>query len=82
MSECRGRKDHEGETSGSVLHGLVLAQECALLVIFPYPRYEENLSGRTGYPKNTGIHALVSPKCGTRWITPGPEFESRDSSLT
>jgi hypothetical protein len=27
-------KDHEGKTSGSVLHGLVYAPECALLVIF------------------------------------------------
>jgi hypothetical protein len=26
MSECCGRKDHEGETAGSVLHGLVFAQ--------------------------------------------------------
>jgi hypothetical protein len=27
-------KDHEGKTSGSILHGLVYAPECALLVIF------------------------------------------------
>jgi hypothetical protein len=32
--ECRGRKDHEGKTSGSVLHGLVYAHKCALLVNF------------------------------------------------
>jgi hypothetical protein len=32
MSECRGRKDHEGKTSGSILHGLVFAHEFALLV--------------------------------------------------
>jgi hypothetical protein len=51
MSECRGRKDHEGKTSGSVLHGLIFTQECALLVIFLYPRYEENPGGRVGYPK-------------------------------
>jgi hypothetical protein len=29
---------HEGKTSGSVLHGLVYAHECALLVKIPYPR--------------------------------------------
>jgi hypothetical protein len=51
MSECRGRKDHEGKTSRSVLHDLVFAQECALLVLFLYLRYEENLGGRAGYPK-------------------------------
>jgi hypothetical protein len=51
MSECRGRKDHEGKTSGSVLHGLVFTQECALLVLFPYLRYEENLGGHCGYTK-------------------------------
>jgi hypothetical protein len=32
--ECRGHKDHEGKTSGPVLHGLVYAHECALLVNF------------------------------------------------
>jgi hypothetical protein len=37
MSECRGRKDHEGKTSRSVLYGLVFVHECALLVLFPYP---------------------------------------------
>jgi hypothetical protein len=41
MSECRGRKDHEGKTSGSVLHGLVFTRECALLVLFLYPCYEK-----------------------------------------
>jgi hypothetical protein len=81
MSECPGRKDHEGKTSVSVPHGLVLAHECALLVTLSYPRYEENPGGRTGFPRNTRIHALVSPKCGTSWITPGPEFESGGSSL-
>jgi hypothetical protein len=34
-----------------------------------------------GTLRNNGIHALVSPKCGTRWVTPGLEFESGDSSL-
>jgi hypothetical protein len=58
MYECRGRKDHEDgqkdhedKTSGSVMHVLVLAQECALLVNFPSLQYEENPGGRTGYPK-------------------------------
>jgi hypothetical protein len=32
--ECRGCKDHECKTLGSVLHGLVYAYECALLVSF------------------------------------------------
>jgi hypothetical protein len=34
-----------------------------------------------GTLRNTEIHALVSPKCGTSWIMLGPKFESRDSSL-
>jgi hypothetical protein len=34
MLECHGRKDHKGKTSGSVLHGLVYAHECILLVSF------------------------------------------------
>jgi hypothetical protein len=50
MSERHDRKAHEGKTSGSVLHGLTLAQECALLVFFPYLRYEENPGGHAGYP--------------------------------
>jgi hypothetical protein len=32
--ECHDRKDYEGKTLGSVLHGLVYAHECALLVNF------------------------------------------------
>jgi hypothetical protein len=34
MSECRDRKDHEGKTLGSIMHGLVPAQEYSLLVFF------------------------------------------------
>jgi hypothetical protein len=34
MSECRGRNDHEGKTSGSILYGLILAHKCALLANF------------------------------------------------
>jgi hypothetical protein len=34
MFEYRDLKDHEGKTSGSILHGLVFSQECALLVNF------------------------------------------------
>jgi hypothetical protein len=47
----KGRTLHKGKTSGSVLHGLVLAHECALLVTFLYPQYKENPGGCTGYPK-------------------------------
>jgi hypothetical protein len=64
MLECRGRKDHEGKTSGSVLHGLVYAHECALLVNF-YIYDMKNIPVDALYTlRNTGIHALVSPKSG------------------
>jgi hypothetical protein len=78
MSECRGRKDHEDKTSGSVLHGLVFAHECALLVNF---RIHDTNKIPVGTLRNTGTHTLVSPKSGTRWVTPGPKFESEDLSL-
>jgi hypothetical protein len=81
MSECFDRKDPKGKTSGSVLHGLVFAQECALLVFFICTIQRKILVDELGILRNTGIHALVSPKCSTSWITPGPEFESGDSSL-
>jgi hypothetical protein len=81
MLECRDRKDHEGKTLGSILHGLVFTHECALLVNFRIHDTKKILVGALGTLKNTGIHALISPKCGTSWITPGTEFESRDSSL-
>jgi hypothetical protein len=64
--ECRGRKDHEGKTSGSVLFGLVYAHECALLVNFCIYDVKKNPGGRTGYPKNYWNLVFVSPKCGKR----------------
>jgi hypothetical protein len=81
MSECCDRKDHEGKTSGSVLHGLVFAHKCALLVIFRIHDSKKIPVDALDTLRNTRIHALVSPKCGTSWITPGTEFESRDLSL-
>jgi hypothetical protein len=66
MLECHGRKDHEGKTSGSVLHGLVYAQECALLVNFRIHDTKKILVDAMGTLRNTGIHAIVSPKCGKR----------------
>jgi hypothetical protein len=63
MLECHDRKDHEGKTSGSVLHGLVYAPECALLVIFHIYDAKKNPGGRTGYPENYWNLFFVSPKC-------------------
>jgi hypothetical protein len=51
MLECHGRKDCEGKTSGSILHGLVYAHECALLVSFCIHDMKKIPGGRTGYPK-------------------------------
>jgi hypothetical protein len=81
MLECHGRKDHEGKTSGSVLYGLVYAHECALLVSFRIHDMKKIPVNALGTLRNTRIHALVSRKCGTSWITPGTEFESKDLSL-
>jgi hypothetical protein len=64
--ECRGRKDHEGKTLGSVLHGLVYAYECALLVNFYIHDTKKISLDALGTFRNTGIHAFVSPKCGKR----------------
>jgi hypothetical protein len=81
MLECRDRKDHEGNTSGSVLHGLVFAHECALLVNFRIHDTKKFLVDALGTLRNTEIHALISPKCSTSWIMRGTEFESGDSSF-
>jgi hypothetical protein len=81
MSECRGRKDHEAKTLGSILHGLVFAHECALLVNFRIHDTKKILVDALGTLRNTGIHTLLSPKSGTSWITLGTEFKSEDSSL-
>jgi hypothetical protein len=64
--ECRGHKDHEGKTLGSVLHGLVNAHKCALLVNLCIHDAKTNQSGRTGYPENYWNPVFVSPKCGKR----------------
>jgi hypothetical protein len=64
MLECHGRKDHEGKTSGSVLHGLVYAHECTLLVNFHIHDMRKIMVDALGTLRNTRIHAFVSPKCG------------------
>jgi hypothetical protein len=61
-------KYHEGKTSGSILHGLVYAHECALLVNFRVYDAKKNLGGRTGYPENYWNPIFVSPKCGKRSV--------------
>jgi hypothetical protein len=64
--ECRGRKDHEGKTSGSILHGLVYAHECALLANFYIHDMKKIPVDAVGTLRNTRTHAFVSPKCGKR----------------
>jgi hypothetical protein len=59
-------KDHEGKTSGSILHGLVCAHECALLVNFCVYDAKKNPGGCTRYPENYWNPVFVSPKCGKR----------------
>jgi hypothetical protein len=76
--ECHGRKDHEGKTLGSVLHGLVYAHECALLVSF-YIYYTKKISVHT--LRITGIHVSVSPKCSKRLGYARYQLESGDLSL-
>jgi hypothetical protein len=66
MFEGRGHKDNEGKTSGSVLHGLVYAHECALLLNFRIYNAKKNPDGRTGYPENYWNPVFISPKCGKR----------------
>jgi hypothetical protein len=66
MLECHGRKYHEGKTSGSILHGLVYAHECALLVRLCIHDMKKILVDTLGTLRNTRIHAFVSPKCGKR----------------
>jgi hypothetical protein len=64
MLEYRGRKEHDGKTSRSVLHGLVYTHECALLVSFYIHDTNKIPVDALGSLRNTGIHAFVSPKCG------------------
>jgi hypothetical protein len=59
-------KYHEGKTSGSVLHGLVYAHECALLVILCIYVAKKYPGGCTGYPEKYWNPVFVSPKCGKR----------------
>jgi hypothetical protein len=56
--ECHGRKDHEGKTSGSVLHGLVYAYECALLVNFRIHDAKKIPVDALGTLRTTGILSL------------------------
>jgi hypothetical protein len=64
--ECHDRKDHEGKTSGSILHVLVYAHECALLVNFRIHDAKKNPGGRTRYPKKYWNPVFVIPKCDKR----------------
>jgi hypothetical protein len=66
MLECYGCKDHEGKTSGSVLHGLACAHECALLVSLCIHNTKKILVDALGTLRNTEIHAFVSPNCGKK----------------
>jgi hypothetical protein len=66
MLECRGCKDHEGKTSGFVLHGLVYAHEYALLVNFCIHDTKKIPVDALGTLRDTRIYAFVSPKCGKR----------------
>jgi hypothetical protein len=59
-------KDHEGKTPGSILHGLVYAHECALLVNFYIHDAKKNPGGRTGNPEKYWHPIFISPKCGKR----------------
>jgi hypothetical protein len=60
--ECCDRKDHEGKTSGFVLHGLVYAHECALLVNFRIHNAKKIPVDALGTLRNIGIHAFIRPK--------------------
>jgi hypothetical protein len=66
MLECRGRKDHECKTLGSVLHGLVYAYECAVLGNSHIHDMKKIPVDTLGTLRNTGIHVFVSPKCGKK----------------
>jgi hypothetical protein len=79
MLECRGRKDHEGKTLGSVLHGLVYAHECAMLVSFRIHDTKKIPVDALGTPRNTGIHVFVSPKCGKKLVY--ARYQIRDRGL-
>jgi hypothetical protein len=50
----------------SVLHGLVYAHECALLVSFHIHDTKKIPMDALGTLRNTRIHASVSLKCGKR----------------
>jgi hypothetical protein len=84
MSECRGRKDHEGKTSGSVLHGLVFAHECALLVNFRIHDMKKILVDALGTLSDKGIafkaYFLSTP--GARELGPSIDvIEIRDDII-
>jgi hypothetical protein len=79
--ECHDRKDHEGKTSGSILHVLVYAHECALLVNFCIHDAKKNPGGRTRYPKKYWNPVFVILNAAKYRLTPGIKFEFRDLSL-
>jgi hypothetical protein len=64
--ECRGRKDHEGKTPGSILHGLVYAHECALLVNFCIHNTNKIPVDTLGTLRPCSVHAEPIP----RWNNP------------
>jgi hypothetical protein len=68
MLECHSCKDHGGKTLGSIMRGLVYAHECTLLVSFRIHDTKKIPVDALGTLRNTGIHALVSPKYRTNWI--------------
>jgi hypothetical protein len=66
MLECCGSKDHKGKTLGSVLHGLVYAHECAMLVRSHIHDTKKIPVDTPGTLRNIGIHVFVSPNCGKK----------------
>jgi hypothetical protein len=79
--ECRYRKDHKGKTSGSVLHGLVYAHECALLVISVSTMRRKILVDALGTLRNIGILSLSVLNAAKYWVMLGTGSKSRGLSL-
>jgi hypothetical protein len=77
MPECRDNKDHEGKTSGSVLHGLVFAQEYSLLVIYRIHDMKKIMTDALDTLRNNGIHASVSPKAAHAELRQVPNSSPR-----
>jgi hypothetical protein len=53
-------KDHEGKASGSILHGLLYAHECTLLVNFCIHDAKINPGGHTGSPDPLEVPDLLT----------------------